>query len=228
MTSSGTSGARANRRLLITAGPTQEPIDSVRYIGNRSSGRLGIALAELARSRGWDVHLLLGPTTSAPPNSDTHLRVDRFRTTADLETLLKLHAHDADVLVMAAAVADYRPKGGGSAEGKINRSAAGLTLELEGTPDLLAGCTSRRRPGQVFVGFALEPRERLMDSARNKLSRKRVDMVVANPLETMDSATIDAVLLHADGSEDRTPGVIDKRDFAAWLLERIEARVASN
>lgn len=213
---------RPEPRLLITAGPTQEPIDAVRYIGNRSSGRLGIALAEAARNRGWDVDLLLGPTTTPPPSTDTHLRVFRFRTTADLEALLAEHAPSADILVMAAAVADYRPKGGGSVSGKINRSNTGLTLELEVTPDLLAGCASRRKPGQVFVGFALEPRERLLESARAKLHRKGVDIVIANPLETMDSESIEAVILHADGRVTATPGLMKKAEFAAWLIPLIE------
>ncbi|MBY0312834.1 MAG: phosphopantothenoylcysteine decarboxylase [Phycisphaerales bacterium] len=217
---------RPTPKLLITAGPTQEPIDAVRYLGNRSSGRLGIALAEAAKNRGWDVLLLLGPTTTPPPSPDTHLRVLRFRTTADLEGLLAEHAPSSEILVMAAAVADYRPKGGGSTAGKLPRSSAGLTLELEATPDLLAGCTARRRPGQFFVGFALEPQDRLLDSARAKLTRKKVDMVVANPLETMDASTIDAVLVLPSKPEIRTPGAMDKAAFAPWLLDRIEAAVS--
>lgn len=217
---------RPTPKLLITAGPTQEPIDAVRYLGNRSSGRLGIALAEAARTRGWDVVLLLGPTITPPPSPDTHLRVLRFRTTADLEGLLTEHGPSSEILVMAAAVADYRPKGGGSTSGKLPRSSAGLTLELEATPDLLAGCTARRRPGQFFVGFALEPQDRLLDSARAKLTRKKVDMVVANPLETMDAPTIDAVLVLPGKPEIRTPGSMDKAAFAPWLLDRIEAAMA--
>ncbi len=211
------------RRLLITAGPTHEPIDAVRFIGNRSSGRLGIALAEAARRRGWDVLLMLGPVTADPPKPDSHLRLVRFRTTADLQALLATHAPEADVLIMAAAVADYRPKDGGSTIGKISRTAAGLTLELESTPDLLTRCTSRRRAGQVFVGFALEPRERMLESARAKLDRKRVDMVVTNPLETMDALTIEATLVRAEGPSESTPGPVDKAAFADWLLDRIDA-----
>jgi phosphopantothenoylcysteine decarboxylase/phosphopantothenate--cysteine ligase len=215
-----------SRHLLVTAGPTQEPIDAVRYIGNRSSGRLGIALAEAAARRGWRTVLLLGPVAFHP--TDSRVTTHRFRTTDDLSHLLDRHAHDAGVLVMAAAVADYRPKPGqADLEGKTRRTDTGLHLELEATPDLLAGCSRRRRPGQTFVGFALEPRDRLLESARRKLGRKGLDMIVANPLETMDAGTIEATLLRADGVEERTNGPIDKVAFADWLLNLIEAHIES-
>lgn len=208
-------------RLLITAGPTYEPIDAVRFIGNRSSGRLGVALADHAASHGWQTHLLLGPTAIQP--SGSRVRLSRFRTTADLEALLKEHGPDADVLIMAAAVADYRPKVSPEMlNGKHRRVATGMMIELESTPDLLAGCASRRRPGQVIVGFALEPRAEMLDSARRKLERKKVDLIVANPLETMDGPTIEATVVGVAGgpaAETRsTPGAIDKREFAPWLL----------
>lgn len=208
-------------RILITAGPTHEPIDAVRFIGNRSSGRLGVALAEIASRQGWNVTLLLGPTPTQP--SDSSLRVHRFRTCADLDALLRAHAPEADVLVMAAAVADYRPKT--SAEmlaGKHRRTEGGMTIELESTPDLLAGCSSRRPPGQTIVGFALEPRAEMLASGRRKLERKRVDMIVANPLETMDAPTIEAVVITARHPEGfSTPGPIAKDAFAPWLLNII-------
>jgi phosphopantothenoylcysteine decarboxylase/phosphopantothenate--cysteine ligase len=130
-----------------------------------------------------------------------------------------------DVLLMAAAVADYRPKADPAfLGGKFRRSGQKMTLELEATPDLLAEVAAGRRPGQLLVGFALEPREELVPSARAKLERKRIDLVVANPLETMDSPTIDALVLGADGSEKRTDGPISKTEFAGWLLSIIEAR----
>ena len=141
------------RHLLITAGPTHEPIDAVRFIGNRSSGRLGVALADKAAARDWRVTLLLGPTSLTP--SDSRVQVLRFRTTADLEALLRQHFPAADTLIMAAAVADYRPKPllnrPDAAEGKLKRSHGPLTLELEPTPDLLAACSSLRVPGQTLV-----------------------------------------------------------------------------
>jgi phosphopantothenoylcysteine decarboxylase/phosphopantothenate--cysteine ligase len=214
----------AARRLLITAGPTHEPIDAVRFLGNRSSGRLGVALADEAARRGWAVTLLLGPTSRTP--TDSRVRVVRFRTCADLEALLAVETGSCEVLVMAAAVADYRPKVDPSFfGGKFRRKSEKLVLELEPTPDLLAQVASRRRPDQLMVGFALEPREELLASARAKLERKKIDMVVGNPLETMDGETIDAVVLGKDGTEARTPGPIGKAAFGGWLMDLIEARV---
>lgn len=216
----------ARTRLLITAGPTHEPIDAVRFIGNRSSGRVGVALADEAVSRGWDVTLLLGPSALAP--ADSRVGLVRFRTAAELQGLLAAHAPRADVLVMAAAVADYRPRVDPAfLGGKFRRADQKLTLELEPTPDLLSEVAASRRPGQVLVGFALEPRDQMMESARAKLERKRIDLVVANPLETMDSPTIEAVALWRDGSERRTPGTIGKPRFAAWLMDIIAECVAT-
>lgn len=212
-------------RLLITAGPTHEPIDAVRYIANRSSGRLGIALAEHASARGWRTTLLLGPT----PRACTHTGVclERFQTTAELEALLHKHVGACDVLIMAAAVADYRPaRGPAATQTKLRRAEQSLTLELEPTPDLLAACASRRRPGQFFVGFALEPRERLRESASHKLVRKGLDLIVANPLETMDAQTIEATVFGRDGSEVNTCGAVEKSVFADWLLDLIDAHRA--
>jgi phosphopantothenoylcysteine decarboxylase/phosphopantothenate--cysteine ligase len=172
------------------------------------------------------VTLLLGPTPLTPESSQ--VRVERFRTTADLAGLLERHFPECDVLVMAAAVADYRlkPVAGqpDAAEGKLKRSEGPLSLELEPTPDLLAWCGQRRHPGQYLVGFALEPRSRLLESARAKITRKSVDMIVANPLETMDAPTIEATLVGPSGILDSTGTAIPKPAFAAWLLNQIERR----
>lgn len=219
---------RGNKpRLLITAGPTHEPIDRVRYIGNRSSGRLGIALAEHAAQAGWVVTLLLGPTPRSPAApSDSSLRVRRFQTTADLQQLLADEFPPCDCLVMAAAVADYRPRPCPEAvesDGKLRRIKDGLVLNLEPTPDLLAGCAGAKTAGQVVCGFALEPRSRLMESATSKLKRKSLDMIVANPLETMDSEGIEATVLLADGRTHSTAGCVKKEAFAPWLLELLAA-----
>lgn len=205
-------------RILITAGPTHEPIDAVRFLGNRSSGKLGIALAREATARGLETTLLLGPVCAEPPAG---LSVRRFRTTADLQALLRELGPQADVVVMAAAVADYRPKIV-QHEGKIKRAAAGLTLELESTPDLLAELGTNRRPGQRLIGFALEPRDRLVESAKCKLERKRVDAIVANELDTMDAPTIRATVFTKDRAID-TPGMMPKDAFAPWLLDVIAA-----
>lgn len=211
-------------RVLITAGPTQEPIDAVRYLGNTSSGKLGSALADAVVTRGWNATLLLGPHAVEPESGAVTIR--RFRTTADLEAELKASLPDCDILIMAAAVADYRPiVEPGMTNSKLRRGGDRLTLEFEPTPDLLAGCAARRRPDQTLVGFALEPKATLLDSARRKLNRKAIDLVVANPLETMNAGSIAATVLGAEwtGYQDglSTPGTITKDDFAIWLLDLI-------
>lgn len=167
--------------------------------------------------------MLLGPSPLQP--RDTQITLRRFRSASDLEALLGVEFPRCDTLVMAAAVADYRPCVSGSTDQtKLRRSVGRLTLELEPTPDLLAACSARRAPGQQLVGFALEPRDRLLESAKAKLERKSLDAIVANPLETMDSDSIEATwLTRSDsGSPATTPGAISKADFAEWLLDRID------
>lgn len=216
--------AAFDRTLLITAGPTFEPIDSVRYLGNRSSGRMGVALADEAARRGWVVRLLLGPVAVQP--TDARVQVDRFRTVSDLQALLRLHAPACRVLIMAAAVSDFRPKPNPAMSGgKFRRTSDNFTLELEPTPDLLAEVGSNRRPGQLLVGFALEPRAELLASARAKIERKKIDLCVANPLETMDSRDVEALLVFRDGAVEQPEGKLPKTDFAAWLLRRLESLI---
>lgn len=212
-------------RLLITAGPTHEPIDAVRYIGNRSSGRLGIALADRAAATGWSVTLLLGPTGLTP--ADSRVTLHRFRTAAELESLLRTKFPECDALIMAAAVADYRPKPLAAVTGgKLTRGDQSLTIELEPTPDLLAGVAAAKIPSQLVIGFALEPADRLLESAAAKLRRKGLDVIVANPLQTMESDAIDATILFADGRVHRTGGPVAKDRFAGDLLELIRAMLA--
>jgi phosphopantothenoylcysteine decarboxylase / phosphopantothenate---cysteine ligase len=212
-------------RVLITAGPTHEPIDAVRFLGNRSSGRLGVALADEAARREWPVTLLLGPTHRTP--TDSRIRLRRFQTGGELERLLGEEFEACDVLIMAAAVADYRPKVDPASSGeKIRRKDEPLNLTLEPAPDLLAAVSSRRRDGQVLVGFALEPRKEMTESARAKLERKGIDLVVANPLETMDSEAIEALVMSRSGAEKRTPGAMGKEAFAPWMLDIVEEHLA--
>ncbi|MDX2116931.1 MAG: phosphopantothenoylcysteine decarboxylase [Planctomycetota bacterium] len=216
--------------MLITAGPTHEPIDAVRYIGNRSSGKMGVALADAAARAGWNVTLALGPVASRP--EDSHVRVIQFRTASDLDTILTREHDHFDVLVMAAAVADYRPKvDPAMANAKFRRTDQSMTLQLEPTPDLIAGVGKRRRPGQFLVAFALEPRDEMIASGRAKMQRKNVDMVVANPLGTMDSDGIEGVVLLKDGRELRPAsahGTLKKDAFAAWLITQIDREAAAS
>ncbi len=216
----------ARPRVLITAGPTHEPIDGVRYIGYRSSGRMGIALAEACIARGWPATLLLGPV-AIPPPQHSHLSVLRFQTAADLQRLLWEHWPRHELLLMAAAVADYTVANVGGADShaipeKLKRGSHRLILELVPTPDLLASLSPITRPSQTVIGFALEPAADLMRESLRKLQGKRLDAIVANPLETMDSTEIRATLVLSDGRSINAPGPLAKRDFAHWLLEQIE------
>ncbi|MEO0482195.1 MAG: phosphopantothenoylcysteine decarboxylase [Planctomycetota bacterium] len=196
------SGGAPKPRLLITAGPTQEPVDAVRFLGNRSSGRLGVDLAAAAARRGWSARLLLGRGASVSPDvlDQDWVSIERFGSTSDLAQLLDRHFPSTDVLVMAAAVADYRPViEDGDLETKLRRVADRLVIECEPTPDLLAGLGARKRDDQLLVGFALEPEAQLEASGRRKLERKNADLIVANPLETMDSPDIRATLIAREG-----------------------------
>ncbi|MCC7407007.1 MAG: phosphopantothenoylcysteine decarboxylase [Phycisphaeraceae bacterium] len=206
-------------RILITAGPTREPIDDVRFLSNRSSGRMGMALARAAVEAGHEVTLLLGMGASVEVKGDaTRCRVIRFESTADLESLLAEHFRGHDVLIMAAAVADYRPR---PTTGKIERSRGEpLDLRLEPTPDLVTAVAAGKRADQRVIAFALEEPDRLEARAAEKLRRKQVDAIVANPLRTMDAGTVEAVLLTADGRR-LAPGPLAKDDFARWLVEQI-------
>jgi phosphopantothenoylcysteine decarboxylase/phosphopantothenate--cysteine ligase len=214
----------------VTAGPTHEPIDSVRYIANRSSGRMGLALADAAVQRRLPTTLLLGPTPLRPPEHSL-LTTLRFQTTADLESLLKQHWPAHDVLIMAAAVADYSPTpSAADSSGKLKRGGP-MTLQLEPTPDLLAGLTTMTRPDQTVIGFALEPHDRLVTSAQDKLVRKHLHAIVANPLETMDSPIISARVFLPGGKVLKPEPSIAKEQFAEWLLDQLReiedaARVA--
>jgi phosphopantothenoylcysteine decarboxylase/phosphopantothenate--cysteine ligase len=227
MTVSTPPNTNSDLRLLITAGPTYERIDAVRFLGNRSSGKLGVALAEEAARRGWTTTLLLGPNAMKPEGD---VRTLDFESTADLEGLLEQELPDHDALVMAAAVSDYRPAPGEvSPHGKRRRTGDSMHLTLESTPDLLAGCSRQRSPDQLLVGFALEPVGELRVSGLRKLERKGIDLVVANPLETMGSDTIDATVLASTEmigvglpAEQSPPSGISKAAFASWLLDAVE------
>jgi phosphopantothenoylcysteine decarboxylase/phosphopantothenate--cysteine ligase len=211
--------------MLITAGPTHEPIDAVRYVANRSSGRMGLALAEAARDAGWTVTLLLGPVALEPPLG---VRTVLFESTADLAELLGQHFATCDVLIMAAAVADYRPRA--SREGKVPRTGERLVLELEATPDLVASCAARKRAGQCIIGFALEDPSALERRAGEKLRSKGLDAIVANPLSTMGATEISATVFTANGESIAAPGSqaerqgTTKAEFARWLIEWIGRR----
>ena len=172
-------------KVLITAGPTREPIDGVRFLGNRSSGKMGAALAAAAVARGADVTLVAGPETPAVPGAR---RID-FETAADLERTLADLAPRADVVVMAAAVADFRPRS--PVAGKLSRRTAGseISLTLEAVPDLLAALARARRGMRPYlIGFAAEMAggDALAERAAAKLREKRCDAIVGNDVSASE------------------------------------------
>ena len=206
-------------KILITAGPTREPIDAVRFISNRSSGRMGLALASAAAEAGHDVTLLLGPgpdDSASPPGC----RVMRFESTADLKRLLDDQWSKHQVLIMAAAVADFRPST--VFDGKLSRDTSKpLTLNLEPTSDLVAHMAATRRPNQRVVAFALEEPEALQRRATEKLRRKNVDAIVANDLTSFEASHARAIWITADKVE-QSPGRISKLELARWILSLID------
>jgi phosphopantothenoylcysteine decarboxylase/phosphopantothenate--cysteine ligase len=191
------------RRVLVTAGGTREPLDPVRFIGNRSSGRQGVALAEAARDRGASVTLIAAHLEVPPPTGVTLLRVE---TTAELLAATSAEAPEHDLTVMAAAVADYRPVG--VADGKIKKATTGerLTLELVQNPDILATISAEPRSGRLVVGFAAETAsspEELVELGRAKIGRKGCDYLVLNTVGwTTGFATADNSVTVLDASGD--------------------------
>jgi phosphopantothenoylcysteine decarboxylase/phosphopantothenate--cysteine ligase len=211
----------AGTKVLITAGPTYEDIDPVRYIGNRSSGKMGFALAEIAVERGATVRLVAGPTPIAPPAGLND--VARVRSAHEMHAAVMHWADWADVVVMAAAVADYTPAAGPAA-GKIAKSGP-VDLPLARTRDILADLGHARGDGRrpLLVGFAAETGDPV-DNARRKLSTKHADMIVANdvsqPGAGFDVET-NAVVLVTEGDARPVP-MLPKREVARVIFDRIQ------
>ncbi len=210
----------AGVRVLVGAGRTEEPIDPVRVLTNRSSGRMGFALAEAARDRGAEVTLVAGPASIEPPLG---VALATVTTALEMERAMKRAAARADVVLMAAAVADYRPAR--AAREKLKRGAAPVTLALEPNPDILAGLTAARRPGQVFVGFALET-SRGLARAREKLAAKGLDLVALNaPDQGIGGETTVVTLVEARTARELPEQ--SKREVAEAILDRVlELRAA--
>lgn len=214
------------RRVLVTAGPTYEDIDPVRYVGNRSSGRMGFALAAEARRRGASVTLIAGPTRVEPPAVDTLVRV---RSAAEMHEAVMRAASNADAVIMSAAVADYTPVA--AAPGKIAKNDAPLTLTLQRTKDILADLGSMRAglgTGPVLVGFAAETDD-VVTKARDKRLRKKVDLIVANDVSRPDrgfDVASNAVTIVSEDGEEHVP-LQSKDRVAAVILDRVEQLLRS-
>jgi phosphopantothenoylcysteine decarboxylase/phosphopantothenate--cysteine ligase len=217
----GSGGSLAGLRVLVTAGGTREALDPVRFLGNRSSGKMGHALAEAAVMRGAQVTLVTTSSLSAPVAAD----VVRVESAQEMHDAVLARFDVVDVVVMAAAVADFRPKA--IASEKLKKSDGVPEVVLEPTPDILAVLAERKRD-QMLVGFAAET-EKLTAHAAEKLARKRLDLVVANDVSAPDAGfevdTNRATLLDSSGRIDDTP-LLSKRELAGLVCDRIaELRV---
>ena len=212
----------AGLHLLVTAGPTREALDPVRFITNHSTGRMGYELARAAMLRGAQVTLVSGPTALEPPPFVELVRVESAQ---QMHDAVMAAAPAQDVVIKAAAVADYRPAH--TAGEKIKKSGADLTLELTRTPDILAELGAARRPGQFLCGFAMETRD-LLDNARAKLEKKSADMIVANSLREAGAgfggATNHVTLVEPTGCTELP--LAGKDEVAHRILDRILARRA--
>ncbi len=216
----GVGGIWFGVQVLVTAGGTREPIDSVRYIGNRSSGRMGFALAQSAAHRGAEVTVVAANVALPAPAG---VNVVPVGTAAELKAACDERFDNTDVLLMAAAVADFRPRD--PAAHKLKKDSGAPRLELEPTEDVLSALAGRRRPGQVLVGFAAEHGDGAIDYARGKLERKRLDAIVVNDISRpgigFDAADNEVTFLARDGGEIRLRKS-RKEQIADGVLDEVE------
>jgi phosphopantothenoylcysteine decarboxylase/phosphopantothenate--cysteine ligase len=220
----GRDPAWTGRRVLVTAGPTREAVDAVRVLSNRSSGKMGYALAAAAWRRGADVVLVSGPT-QLPPPIGAHVR--DVETADEMARAVADELPHADVLLMAAAVADFRPAK--PFEGKLKKSAQPDSIPLEAAPDVLRVTREHRKQNAFIVGFALETGDG-RDAARGKLRDKALDLIVLNPADEPDSgfdaATNRVTFLDAAGGEESLP-LMSKDDVADAILDRVRSLLDS-
>jgi phosphopantothenoylcysteine decarboxylase/phosphopantothenate--cysteine ligase len=217
----GRHGPLAGRRVIVTAGGTREPLDPVRYLGNRSSGQMGYALACAARDRGAVV-TLISTTGHAAPFGATMVPVE---TAAQMQEAVLGALDGADALIMAAAVADFRPET--AAEQKIKKAEGSMALDLVRTADILEEVAARRGREQVIVGFAAET-ENLLENALAKLQRKRLDLIVANDARlAMGALTNQVTLVDPGGGVESLP-LLPKAEVAGVIVDRVAALLARN
>ena len=209
----------AGERILITVGATREPIDPVRFISNRSSGRMGFALAEAARDRGAEVTIVSGITNILPPRE---LKVVQVETAEEMANAVQHQIAGKSVFIASAAVADYRPIA--AANQKIKKTEQSLTLTLEKTADILSHVAAQRHDGLLVIGFAAET-ENLLENAREKLRTKNLDVIVANDVSRSDAGfdtELNAVtiLMRGDAKPSELP-LMSKRDVAHRILDTV-------
>ncbi len=204
------------KKVVITAGPTQEALDPVRYLTNHSSGKMGYALARAARNAGAQVTVIAGANALDPVNGVTTVNVrsaeEMFRETMKV-------SDDADVMILAAAVADYRPKN--VADNKMHKKDGELVIELERTKDILATLGAQKKEGQILIGFTMET-ENLIARAREKMAKKNCDFMIANNLKTEGAGfqvdTNVVTIISANGENDNELGLLSKDDTAEHIL----------
>ena len=205
-------------RVLVTGGPTQEPIDPVRFITNRSSGKMGYALARVARRRGAEVIFVMGPSSLSSFRKD--IRVFQVRTAEEMRESVLAHLKECSVVIKAAAVSDYRPKT--VSHKKLKKADAYESLELEKTRDILAEI-GKKKGERILVGFAAET-EDLVGNARKKMAEKQLDLVVANDVTSSQAGfgvdTNQVKILHASGEVEDLP-VMSKEEVATRILDHV-------
>ncbi len=206
------------KKILITAGPTHEPIDPVRFIGNRSSGKMGFALANAAALRGADVTLISGPVSIGTP---AHVKRIDVETAAEMKTAVMAHAKKQDIIIMAAAVADYAPSA--RSRQKIKKVSDRLTIQLTSTEDILQTLGGKKSKKQLLIGFALETENELVN-ARHKLEKKHLDMIILNSANDKGAAfgsdTNIVTIIGKNGTVSKLPKM-QKFDVAVEILNAI-------
>lgn len=210
----------AGKKGLVTAGPTREPIDPVRFLSNPSTGKMGYALAAAAAGRGAEVTLVTGPTDLPPPAS---VKVERATTAEEMYRTVKKLASAMDFVIGAAAVADYTPVAVSAS--KVKKTADKLTIELKATPDVIAAVGAHKKEGQVVVGFAAET-DNIIEHAQKKLREKNLDLIVANDVTVAGSGfaaeTNVAALIDRTGKVDQLP-LLTKREVAEKVIDNVIA-----
>lgn len=212
------------KQILISAAGTREPIDPVRYISNRSSGKMGYAIAQEAANRGAKVILVSG-ITSIPAPTNTNVELIKVESARDMQNAIEAHFIASDITIMAAAVSDYRVKA--VAEQKIKKSDETMTIELVKNPDILKGLGAKKRDNQFLVGFAAET-QKVVEYAQGKLQRKNLDMIVANDVSQAQAGfNVDTNIVNIitrDGEVIKEP-LMKKTELASAILDIIEAKL---
>lgn len=207
------------KKILVTAGPTQEAIDPVRFITNHSSGKMGYAIAKIAAARGAQVTLISGPASINPPKNAKTVKITSAK---EMFEAVKENSPDSDIIIKSAAVADFRPKNV-SAE-KIKKTGNELSIELERTDDILAFLGKNKKPGQILCGFSMETQS-LIENSKKKLSAKNLDLIIANNLKTpgagFQADTNQATIISKDFQKELP--LMQKEELASRILDEIKS-----